>query len=313
MTGAFQMISKYSSFAIALGMVVTLAACSSTEDKKTADNQIPVEQLYNKAAASMDKGEYFQAAKDFDEVDRQYPYSQWATKAQLMAGYAHYKNLKYDDAVIALDRFIELHPGDDDIPYAYYLKSLCYYEQISDVRRDQDMTQKALDALRQVVDRFPESKYAKDASLKVDLTVDHLAGKEMEIGRYYLERKQYQAAIPRFIRVLERFQTTTQVPEALHRLVEAYLALGIKAEAQKNAAILGYNYPESRWYKDSYRLMGDNMPSKNQPAPLPPAKPMTPAEPAPAAMPVTATKPMPSAATAPAPDATIPQTDVISP
>ncbi|MDF3023185.1 MAG: putative lipoprotein [Alphaproteobacteria bacterium] len=235
-----------------------LTGCTTKEEREAAEvakeKQVAVEILYNKARETLEEGEYFKAALRFDDVDRQYPYSQWATRAQLMSGYAHYKNLKYPEAVLALDRFIELHPGDQNIAYAYYLRALCYYEQISDVRRDQRMTQLALDNLRQVVERYPDSKYARDAALKIDLTQDHLAGKEMEIGRYYLERRQYHAAIPRFQRVLDNYQTTTHVPEALHRMTEAYLSLGLKDEAQKTAAILGHNYPQSVWYKDSFRL-----------------------------------------------------------
>lgn len=240
--------------AAALAMLA-LSACSSTEkEEAVVEQQVPVERLYNRAANAIDKGEFYEAAKRFDEVDRQYPYSQWATRAQLMSGYAHYKNLKYDEAILALDRFIELHPGDENVAYAYYLRALCYYEQISDVRRDQKMTQLALENLKQVTERFGSSKYARDASLKIDLTMDHLAGKEMEIGRYYLERRQYQASIPRFQRVIDNYQTTTHVPEALHRMTEAYLSLGLLEEAKKTAAILGHNYPQSSWYKDSYRL-----------------------------------------------------------
>lgn len=245
---------------------LNLAACSSAAKKDddlkgapavtdaTVEQQDSVEKMYNTAARTLDEGKYFEAAKLFDDVDRQYPYSAWATKAQLMSGYAHYKNLKYDEAVLALDRFIELHPGDENTPYAYYLRALCFYEQISDVRRDQKMTEMALENLQQVRDRFPESKYSKDAKLKIDLTTDHLAGKEMEIGRYYLSRKQYQAAINRFQKVVEQYQTTTHVPEALHRLTESYLSLGIVDEAKKTAAVLGHNYPDSSWYKDTYHL-----------------------------------------------------------
>lgn len=234
------------------------AAVEDIDEKaaETAAKQKPVDVLYNKAASQLDKGLYIEAARGFEDVDREYPYSQWATKAQLMAGYAYYKKLRYDDAVVALDRFIELHPSDENVAYAWYLKALCYYEQITDVRRDQRMTQLALENMRQVVSRFPDSKYAKDASLKIDLTMDHLAGKEMEIGRYYLFRKQYQAAINRFEKVVNEYQTTTHVPEALHRLTEAYLALGVTDEARKTAAVLGYNFPNSSWYKDSYKLFG---------------------------------------------------------
>lgn len=241
---------------LCLFLVFALPGCAS-KDKDAAgagETQESVEKMYRTAAAALDAGEFTEAAKKFDAVEQNYPYSQWATRAQLMAGFSQYKLMKYDDALMALDRFIELHPGDDHIAYAYYLKGLCYYEQISDVRRDQKMTEMALDALKQVRTRFPDSDYARDASLKIDLTLDHLAGKEMEIGRYYLGRKQYQAAINRFERVVEQYQTTTHVPEALHRITEAYLSLGIDSEARKTAAILGQNYPQSDWYKDSYRL-----------------------------------------------------------
>jgi outer membrane protein assembly factor BamD len=240
---------------LGLAFALGLSACASDKIKQVPDKQIPVDVMYNAAAHDLDSGDYAKAAKDFDDVDRQYPYSQWATRAQLMAGYANYKNLKYDEAILALDRFIELHPGDENVDYAYYLRALCYYEQISDVRRDQKMTRLALDNLQQIVTRFPNSKYARDAALKIDLTQDHLAGKEMEIGRYYLVRKQYTAALPRFRRVIEQYQTTTQVPEALERMTECYLALGLVEEAHKTAAILGYNYPNSVWYKDVYGLL----------------------------------------------------------
>lgn len=239
-----------------VGLILILAACAPGKEVETA--QIPqetVEAVYSRAAAALDAGRFAEAARLFDEVERQHPYSRWATRSQLMAAYAHYKNLKYDEAIFALDRFIDLHPGDENIAYAWYLKALCFYEQISDVRRDQRMTEMALHSLRQVVERYPDSRYARDASMKIDLTLDHLAGKEMEIGRYYLHRGYYQAAINRFEKVVQSYQTTTHVPEALHRLTESWLALGIRAEAEKNAAILGHNYPDSIWYKDSYKLL----------------------------------------------------------
>jgi outer membrane protein assembly factor BamD len=172
-----------------------------------------------------------------------------------MSAYSLYQASKYDEAVVDLDRFIQLHPGNRDAAYAYYLKALCYYVQITDVGRDQKTTEQALKALDEVTRRFPESKYARDARLKLDLTRDHLAGKEMEIGRYYLNRDQYLAAINRFRRVIEQYQTTTHVPEALERLTECYLALGVKDEAQAAAAVLGYNFPGSDWYQDSYALL----------------------------------------------------------
>ena len=256
---------KYSLMILSIILPLGLAACSG--DKADApdgpsaelDQATPVAELYQRAANQMDNKNHGAAAASFDEVERQYPYSQWATRAQLMSAYAHYLDLNYDQAIIGLDRFIQLHPGNENIAYAYYLRGLSFYEQISDVRRDQKMTRLALDGLSQVVERFPNSRYARDASLKIDLTNDHLAGKEMEIGRYYLSREQYQAAINRFQTVVDDYQTTTHVPEALHRLTETYLAMGIPAEAQKSAAVLGHNYPDSVWYKDSYALLtGEN-------------------------------------------------------
>jgi outer membrane protein assembly factor BamD len=241
--------------ALAVILPLSLAACSGDEEPEYVER--PPEDLYNDAYAAMQVDEYATAARLFDEVERQHPYSSWATQAQLMAAYAYYQENSYDDAVIALDRFIELHPSHRNAAYAYYLKALCYYEQISDVERDQRNTQLALDALVEVVRRFPNTDYARDASLKIDLTRDHLAGKEMEIGRYYENQKQYLAAINRFRRVIEQYQTTTHVPEALHRLTECYLALGIKEEAQTAAAVLGYNFPGSEWYQDSYALLTD--------------------------------------------------------
>ena len=215
----------------------------------------PVDTLYNRALDDLGKQEYKAAAKGFEEVDRQHPYSVWATKAQIMAAFTYYQSNKYDDAIIALDRFIQLHPGHRDVPYAYYLKALCFYEQISDVGRDQRITQQALDALAEVVKRFAETPYARDSRLKVELTIDHLAGKEMAVGRYYQQNKQYVGAINRYRTVIERYQTTTHVPEALHRLVESYLALGVKPEAQEAAAVLGHNFPGSDWYADSYFML----------------------------------------------------------
>ncbi|MDP1961419.1 MAG: outer membrane protein assembly factor BamD [Reyranella sp.] len=231
-----------------------LAGCGSSDDDKNYV-ETPVEQLYNRALDDLGRQEYKKAAKGFEEVDRQHPYSVWATKAQIMAAFAYYESNKYDDAIIALDRFIQLHPGHRDLAYAYYLKALCYYEQISDVGRDQRATQQALEALAEVVKRFSGSPYARDARLKVELAIDHLAGKEMAVGRYYQSNQQYVGAINRYRVVIERYQTTTHVPEALHRLVESYLALGVKTEAQESAAVLGYNFPGSEWYQDSYFLM----------------------------------------------------------
>lgn len=244
------------SLLVLLPLALVLPACSSSEDAPEYVER-PAEEIYAEAAETIEGGEFNRAAQLFDEVERQHPYSQWAVRAQLMAAYSHYQAEKYEDAIVALDRFIQLHPGNADAPYAYYLRALCYYEQISDVKRDQKMTQMALSSLEEVVTRFPDTDYARDAKLKLDLARDHLAGKEMEIGRFYLRQNQYQAAIKRFQAVIADYQTTSHVPEALHRLTECYLALGLTDEARATAAVLGYNYPGSEWYQDSYGSLVD--------------------------------------------------------
>jgi outer membrane protein assembly factor BamD len=233
--------------------VLAVAACSS--NKKDTYVERPVEELYNKAMDEMYDEEFGTAAKSFDEVERQHPYSVWATKAQLMSAYVLYQAGKYDDSVVAADRFIQLHPGHRDVAYAYYLKALDYYIQIADVGRDQRTTQLALTALSEVARRFPDSQYARDARLKIDLARDHLAGKEMEIGRWYERQGSWLAAINRFKKVVDDYQATTHVPEALHRLTECYLALGLTDEAQRTAAVLGYNYPGNEWYSNTYTLV----------------------------------------------------------
>ncbi|MEO3428643.1 outer membrane protein assembly factor BamD [Pelagibius sp. CAU 1746] len=249
---------RLSRLATAALLGLALAACSS--DERPVYVEKPVEELYNGAMNAMQAGDYEEAARLFDEVERQHPYSEWASKAQLMAAYAFYQENSYDEAINALDRFIELHPGSPDVAYAYYLKAISYYEQISDVRRDQKMTAEALTSLEELVRRFPNSKYARDAELKIDLALDHLAGKHMAIGRFYQGRSEFLAAINRFRTVIERYQTTTHVPEALHRLVECYLAMGIVDEAKATAAVLGHNFPGSEWYIDSYALLtGENL------------------------------------------------------
>jgi outer membrane protein assembly factor BamD len=240
-----------------------LAGCAG----KGTDDQVPEqppEELYNKAQQLLNEGNYREAAPAFEEVERQHPYSQWATRGQMMAAYAFYESNQYDEAVAAAQRFIDLHPGNADVPYAYYLVGMCYYEQISDIGRDQEMTQNALNSFNELIRRYPGSDYATDAKLKVDLVRDHLAGKEMEVGRFYQRRKLWLAGINRFQTVVEQYQTTTHVPEALHRLTESYLALGMTREAQASAAVLGYNFPGSEWYERSYALLrGQNLePSK---------------------------------------------------
>ncbi|WP_342795389.1 outer membrane protein assembly factor BamD [Nitrospirillum viridazoti] len=233
-----------------------VAACSSDE-KEAPYIERPVEQIYSEAGNAIDRGEYQKAALLFGAVEQQHPYSTWAMRAELMAAYAYYQANKYEEAIGSLDRFISLHPGNPNVAYAYYLKGLCYYEQISDVRRDQTPTVQSLKALEEVIRRFPTSPYARDAKLKIDLTRDHLAGKEMDIGRYYQSVGLNLAAMKRFRQVVDQYQSTSHVPEALHRLVEVYLSLGMLDEARKAAAVLGYNYPGSDWYQNTYDLVKD--------------------------------------------------------
>jgi len=251
---------------IVLGAALVLGACSGDDDAEIVYDERPVEQIYNKALNLLEDNKYRQAAAEFDEVERQHPYSQWARRAMLMASYCYYQTNDYDSAILSAQRFLALHPGNKDAAYAYYLMGISFYEQISDVGRDQGMTQSALATLSEVVRRFPETEYARDARLKIDLTIDHLAGKEMEIGRYYLNQQSYVAAINRFRSVIVSYQTTTHVPEALHRLTESYLSLGVVTEAQTAAAILGHNFPGSDWYEDSYALLAgsDLEPRENQ-------------------------------------------------
>ncbi len=234
---------------------LALTGCSSSSEKQKLEADRPVESLYNQAADAMDRGEFDESARLFEEVERQHPYSQWATQAEMMAAFSYYKRTRYDEAILALDRFMELHPGNPNTDYALYLKALCFYEQITDVGRDQEMTRLALDSLETLTSRYPDSSYARDAALKRDLTLDHLAGKEMEIGRYYLKANQTNAAMNRFLSVVKNYQTTTHVPEALHRLVEIYMTLGLQGEASRVAAVLGHNYPGSEWYEDSFKLL----------------------------------------------------------
>ncbi len=215
----------------------------------------PVEQLYNNGVDALNAKRYATASTQFDYVEQYYPYSSWAVNAQLMHGYSEYLQNHYTDAIGVLDRFIQLHPTNRDIAYAYYLRALSYYEQIADIQRDQKGTQLAMSSLQEVVNRFPDSAYARDARLKVDLCRDHLAGKEMEIGRWYENQHLYTAAIGRFQRVVDDYQTTNHVPEALHRLTEIYLLLGLTDQAKKTAAVLGHNYPGNIWYADSYRTL----------------------------------------------------------
>ena len=213
------------------------------------------EGLYGAGVENLQARRFQQAVDLFDRVERDHPYSTWATNAKLMAAYGDYMRNRYTEAIGALDRFIQLHPAHRDIAYAFYLRALSYYEQIADAQRDQRGTEQAMTALQDVVNRFPDTAYARDARLKIDLARDHMAGKEMNIGRFYQRQYLYGAAIGRFRRVVEDYQTTNHVPEALHRLTEIYLALGITEEARKTASVLGHNFPGSPWYQDSYALL----------------------------------------------------------
>ncbi len=233
-------------------VLALLAGCGGSSDKKADAPPAPVETLYNNGLDALNAERYTSAEDQFDAVEQNYPYSAWASKAELMQGYAQYLQNHYTQAIGTIDRYIQLHPNSPDTPYAYYLRALCYYEQIGDVQRDQQDTARAMTALQQVVDRYPTSPYAQDARLKIDLARDHLAGHEMSIGLWYEHQHLYEAALGRFQRVVADFQTTNHVPEALHRMVEIYLRLGMREPAMRTAAVLGYNYPGSAWYADTY-------------------------------------------------------------
>jgi outer membrane protein assembly factor BamD len=218
----------------------------------------PVNQIYAAAWSKIDSSDWVGAAKQFDEVERQHPYSIWARRATLMSAYCYYKANHYTDAIAGADSYIQLHPGSKEVAYAFYLKAVSLYEQIVDIGRDQSNTEDALTALQDVVQRFPDTEYARDATLKIDLTLDHLAGKEMAVGRYYLRQQDYIGAINRFKAVVEQYQKTSQIAEALERLTEAYYALGLYNEAKSCAAVLGANYPGSPWYQDAYKLLTEH-------------------------------------------------------
>ena len=245
----------------ALALTLT-AGCAGKggKPKDTAYVARDVDTLYLAAKTKLDDGEAKTAAALFDEVERQHPYSPWARRAQLMSAFSYYGGHDYAKSIQSAQRFLSIHPGNRDAPYAYYLIALCYYEQINDVSRDQKTTQQALSALNDVIRRYPNTRYATDARLKVDLVIDHLAGKEMDIGRYYERSGKWLAAEIRFRNVVEKYQNTSHVAEALYRLVETNLALGIPDEAQKNAAVLGANYPGSEWYARAYKLLSTDMP-----------------------------------------------------
>ena len=239
------------------GSAAMLSGCADENQMAAQYIERPIDQIYSDAWKQIDRGNWLQAGLQFDEVERQHPYSVWARRAMLMSAYCYYEGNRYQETVDAASRFIQLHPGNKDVPYAYYLKAISLYEQIGDVNRDQGKTEEALIALQDLIQRFPDTEYARDARLKSDLARDHLAGREMMIGRFYLRNGDYLAAINRFKSVIDKYQTTSHAPEALERLTEAYLSLGIMKEAQTSAAVLGFNYPGSQWYMDAYNLLTD--------------------------------------------------------
>jgi outer membrane protein assembly factor BamD len=245
---------------LAAAVVLPLSGCATTNKKKSDTKYVArdVDTLYNAAKDRLDRKQYKIAGALFDEVERQHPYSVWARRAQLMSAFSYYLARDYNNSIQSAQRFISIHPGNRDAPYALYLVAIDYYEQIQDVTRDQKVTQQALDAMGELIRRYPDSDYAADARLKTDLVRDHLAGKEMEIGRFYQRRRDWLASVIRFRRVVDTYQTSSHTPEALERLTESYMALGVRDEAEKAAAVLGANYPGSKWYERAYKLIGKN-------------------------------------------------------
>ena len=252
-------IFSNSSFGFRLATIsaalLVLSACGSNRKEKLAYVERPAELIYNQAVNQMDQSDWADAKLLFQEVERQHPFSKWARRSMLMSAYASYRSADHEESIAQAQRFIGLHPGSDSAPYAYYLIAINYYDQIYDVGRDQATTVSAEASLQQVVRRYPDSDYARDSRLKLQLTHDHLAGKEMDIGRYYLKDNQHLAAIGRFKTVVTEYETTSQTEEALHRLVESYVSIGVIQEAKLVGSVLGHNYPNSEWYKDSYDLL----------------------------------------------------------
>lgn len=246
--------------AIAVTLLAATLALAACGDDSLASRQVPLdgfsaEEIYTRGEIELDQSNPEDAAYFFGEVERLYPYSDWAKRALIMQAFAFHRDRDYPNSRASAQRYIDLYPADEDAAYAQYLLALSYYDQIDDVGRDQGLTFQALQALRAVIEQYPDSEYARSAILKFDLAFDHLAGKEMEVGRYYLRRDHFTAAVNRFRVVVEDFQTTTHTAEALYRLVEAYLALGLREEAQAAGAILGLNYQASIWYQDAFTLL----------------------------------------------------------
>ncbi|RLQ89499.1 outer membrane protein assembly factor BamD [Notoacmeibacter ruber] len=243
---------------VALAALPALGACSSTDDADLAlyvENIEPADTLYNQGLANLEAGRMTEAGRKFKAVENQHPYTDFGRKALVMQAFTQYRQGQYDDAILTAKRYTTLYPATDDAAYATYIAGLSYWRQIKDVTRDQDAAQKMISTMNQVVTRWPDSEYVPDAQAKIRFGRDQLAGKEMQVGRYYLERREYLAAIRRFRYVVENYSNTRHVEEALARLTESYLAMGLVDEAQNSAAILGYNFPDSQWYKDSYALL----------------------------------------------------------
>lgn len=256
-------IAAQAAAVVALGM--SLSACDTLSSLNPFDKsetykpeitpQVPADQLYNEGLAAAAKNNFETAAKKFENVDKQYPYSQWSKKALVMTAYARYEGGEYVDAITAAKRYLSQYPSSEDAAYAQYLVAMSYYRQVPDVTRDQEMTEKALAALQELIDRYPKSEYVADAKFKVQVVRDQLAAKEMDVGRFYLKKRNYTGAINRFRDVVSKYQTTRHVEEALMRLTEAYMALGVVNEAQTAAAVLGHNFPDSQWYQDAHKLL----------------------------------------------------------
>ena len=238
-----------------LSLVALLSACGDGARDNVPLEGFTAQEIYQRAEYELSTRSPDKAAYYFGEIERLYPYSEWAKRALIMQAFSYHRDRDYPNSRASAQRYLDFYPADEDAPYAQYLLALSYYDQIDDVGRDQGLTFQALQALRAVIERYPDSDYADTAILKFDLAFDHLAAKEMEIGRYYLKRGHYTAAINRFRVVVEQFQTTTHTPEALHRLVESYLSLGLNSEAQTAGAILGHNFQSTEWYHDSYALL----------------------------------------------------------
>jgi len=257
---------RLAAIVLAPALALFLAGCWGRNKPEAEVNVDPPDVLYNQALANLEAGDARRASEKFEAIDKDHPYSDEARKAMIMSAFLNFRRGKYQDTINDAQRYVTLFPATEDAAYAQYLIGESYFRQIPDVTRDQDLAKKAMDAMNEVITKYPESEYANDARNKIEVARDQMAGKEMQIGRYYEERHEYLAAINRFRTVVEQYQTTRHVEEALHRLTESYLALGIVPEAQTAAAVLGHNFPDSEWYQDSYKLLnkGGLQPQENK-------------------------------------------------